>query len=90
MAKKNERKPDTRTEAEKLKDKKAAFVRVVTPRIGKALKAIRVVGYCATGAYHYNTEQTTAIIKALTEAVQGVKDRYEGKVTDAEGFKLPN
>lgn len=90
MAKKSETTGKVLTEAEKVQAKKDAFARVVRPRVSKAVKAIELVGSCATKAYTYNIGQTDAIIAALQAAVNNVKDRYAGKAGSDGGFKLPN
>lgn len=59
--------------------KTARFVRVVTPRIKKAIKAIRVVGYCSSSAYEYEAKQIEAITATLTGEVALLKKRFEQK-----------
>jgi len=90
MAKKSDSTKPELTEAQKVQAKKDAFARVVGPRVTKAVKAIELVGSCATKAYTYNIGQTDAIVSALQAAVNNVKDRYAGKAGSDGGFKLPN
>lgn len=75
MAKKVNRRKATIPENESKADR---FVRVVTPRVVKAVKAIKVVGYCANASYEYSPKQVKQIIDRLTAAVQSV----EGMLTD--------
>jgi len=90
MGKKSSSNKPELKEAEKVQAKKEAFARVVRPRVVKAVKAIELIGSCATSAYNYNEAQITAIIDALQDAVNNVKDRFEGKAGSDGGFKLPN
>lgn len=90
MAKKATRKPsDTRTEAQKAQDKKDAFVRVVTPRVNKALHAISNVQSCASAIYTYSDAQKNAIIQALKAAVENCEAAYKGEAKGVSGFQLP-
>ena len=59
--------------------KQARFVRIVLPRIVKAVKAIGVVGYCTGSAYEYTSTQTDQIVSTLHEAVRNLEDKFEGK-----------
>ena len=70
-------------------EKRAAFVKVVSPRVGKALKAIRLIGNCASANYIYKPEQAACIVAALEGAVQGVKDIYAKKAAKQSEFTLP-
>ena len=59
--------------------KQDRFIRVVSPRVIKAVKSISVLGYCAGPTYEYTTEQTTQIINLLHEAVNDLQARFERK-----------
>lgn len=59
--------------------KSARFKRVVTPRVNKALKAIKVVGYCSGSTYEYTPDQVEAIIVALNEAVIKTGSKFAEK-----------
>ena len=81
------------TDAEKAKkdvERNAAFVRVVTPRINKALKAIRLVGSCAGPSYIYTREQRDAVGKALQVEVMSCIERFAGTKKEAASFVLPS
>lgn len=79
---------DTRTAEQKIKDKQAAFVRIVQPRVDKALKAISLVGNCATSNYLYTSEQAARIGMVLDKAVVSVQEKYAKKTTESTGFSL--
>lgn len=64
------------------------FVRVVTPRIARAIKAITVIGYCASSVYEYKPEQVAQIQLALTEALALMKDRFSSKKAVGTEFKF--
>lgn len=75
-------------QAEKLQAKRDAFMRVVTPRVNKACKAIRLVGNCAAANYIYSPEQAAAITAALQRSVDGVVSVYAKKADKQEQFSL--
>jgi hypothetical protein len=66
MTKKSPKSPSDVPENE---TKDAKFLRVVTPRITKVVKAIRVIGNCFGTGYTYTPEQATQIISALTAEI---------------------
>lgn len=55
------------------------FVRVVTPRVAKAVKAIRTIGFCAGSTYEYTPNQVNQILKALDTAFQTLRKQYTEK-----------
>lgn len=69
-------------------ERKAAFIRVVEPRVAKALKAISLIGNCAGAGYSYNEEQVTQIKIALTKAVTVVGDKFSKVKEQQSEFKL--
>lgn len=73
--------PKDETKAEK-------FVRVVTPRVNKAVKAINQIGNCAGAGYQSTTEQVEQLFKALTAAIKTTADKYSGSTTDDSSFKF--
>jgi len=72
------------------KDEKPAarFRRVVEPRVGKALKAIGLVGSVTGAAYKYSEEDVHSISLALKDAVDKAIQRLLGQGDVASGFKL--
>lgn len=81
MAKRKTTVPENETPAQ-------CFVRVVEPRVGKAIKAIDLVGSVTGSAYKGKDEQYAQILAALTDAVERVEQRFAGKGDKASGFKL--
>lgn len=81
MAKRKTTVPDNETPAQ-------AFVRVIEPRVGKAIKAIDLVGSVTGSAYKAKDEQHAQIVTVLREAVDKVEQRFAGKGGTASGFKL--
>ena len=73
-----------KTAEEKAKD----FIRVVTPRVKKALKAIRLIGNQSGSAYNYTPEQVANIITALRLEVDAVEKRYAGSGQQDIDFSL--
>lgn len=78
-----------RTDEQIQADKKEAFVRVVTPRMDKAIKAMRNVSMCASPNYVYSEEQKRAVIAALEVAFDEVKAAFGGEQKSTTGFVLP-
>lgn len=66
--------------------KSARFIRVVTPRVSKACKAISVIGYCAGGTYEYTPEQIKQIVDTLTNAQNEILAKFAGKKSADEEF----
>ncbi len=60
--------------------KAARFIRVVTPRINKAIKSINTIGFCAASSYEYTPEQVKEIKTALLHAVSGLEKKFAGEV----------
>lgn len=64
------------------------FVRVATPRVGKALKAIRVIGYCAGSTYEYTPNQVDDIKAALAKELTGLIESFEKKTPTQSDFSF--
>lgn len=62
------------------------FVRVVTPRMNKAIKAIKQVGFCATSPYDYTAEQAERIISVLLVEVKQLAAKFDKKAAGEGGF----
>ena len=62
------------------------FIRVVTPRMGKAMKAIRVIGFCAGSVYEYTPKQIEQILSALTTSIETLSKQFSTKVSDKPTF----
>lgn len=80
----------TRRKANIPKDESKAdrFVRVVTPRIVKAVKSISVVGYCAGSTYEYTPKQIQQIVDVLLDAVEGVNKKFTVKTVAEREFEF--
>ena len=77
------------TEAQKKQVKVENFIRVLPPRMDKALKAIKMVGDCTLPTYSYNEEQSMFVVAQLQKAVDTVKSLFSGQPGKTTGFKLP-
>lgn len=66
--------------------KKDRFVRVVKPRINKAIKHINMVGFCASSAYEYTPEQVEQIGDTLFNAVSSTIAKFTTKPKDESVF----
>lgn len=86
MAKKQKVTLTPEQKAKKAQAKRDAFIKVVVPRMTKAIKAIRLVGNCSSGNYLYTTEQAVYIYEALVNAVQAVEKAYSGKAEKEAEF----
>ena len=73
-----------KTQDEKHRD----FVRVVTPRVKKALKAIALIGNQAGSAYSYTENDVGLIITSLRVAVDAVEKRYSSSGVQDVDFSL--
>lgn len=90
MAKKTEGNKPERTAAQKLQDKKDAFLRVCEPRLNKAVKSIHLVELCASPNYESSPEQVKAVVLVLQTAVDKVKASFAGEKKAVAGIKLPS
>lgn len=86
MAKTGSDKKQPLNAAQKGDKKRADFVRVVTPRVTKAIKAIGLIANCSGANYLYTDEQAGQVIKVLNEAVNAVAEAYVKKAVAASGF----
>lgn len=64
----------------------ARFIRVVTPRVNKAVKAIEVIGFCAGAEYEYDKVQVKQIHDTLVDAMGRIGERFLGKAEGSGGF----
>lgn len=72
------------------KDEKpeARCIRVIQPRVGKALKTIRLVGAVTDAHKLLTPKHKEEIIGVLEQAVREVKHRFAGQGAAASGFTL--
>ena len=77
-----------KTSPPKDESKAARFIRVVTPRVNKAVKAIKVIGFCAGSTYEYTPKQVEQISQTLFAAMNGLADNFAKKVSAQEEFKF--
>lgn len=68
--------------------KSEKFVRVVTPRIHKAVKSIDLLCNCAGSNYEYTLEQVEQITQALFASVNRVVDAYSVKRHKQDVFEF--
>lgn len=66
--------------------KSERFVRVVTPRVNKAVKAIKQIGFCSAASYEYTSKQIEQIMKALKAAQDEVLAKFAGKQEEGGVF----
>lgn len=64
------------------------FIRVVTPRIGKAVKAIGVIGFCAGSTYEYSESQVDQIIHELESSLISLAQTFAGEKGGGNSFKF--
>ena len=83
MAKKQARK---KADIPKDESKADRFTRVVTPRINKAVKAIRVIGYCSGSTYEFTPEQVKQIVQVLFKSVDNLEANFSKKADKQDSF----
>jgi hypothetical protein len=84
------------TEAEKAarkaslanESKAQRFVRVATPRVKKAIKAIDAVSQCTGSRYEYTEEQRDKILTAIGNAATNLRNRLMNEKAADTGFSL--
>lgn len=67
-------------------DKHEKFLRVVTPRVKKALKAIGLIGNQAGTAYAPTVDEVTLMFATIRKKVDDTEKRYLGACTDEGDF----
>ena len=58
------------------------FIRVAEPRVGRACKAISLIGNFATGDYEYTEQQVESMFEALQDELNTQKAKFTKKGTD--------
>ena len=66
----------------------ARFIRVVTPRVNKAVKAIDVIGFCTGSSYEHTPAQVKQIHDNLAAALERLGKRFLGKADSGGGFEF--
>ena len=69
-------------------DKHAAFLRVVTPRVNKALKAIELIGNQAGAAYAPTKAEVAEMFVVLRRAVDNAQKCYTSGAAQVSGFSF--
>ena len=77
-----------RNSQEKKENKQDKFKRVVTPRIQKAIKAIHLIGNCASSGYDFTEADREQIGDALVTAVSEVMSKFTSPKTAQQLFKF--
>jgi len=83
MAKKRKTNPPPKDETKEQK-----FIRVVTPRVAKAVKCIKLIGNCAGIGYDYTTAQVDQINEVLDAAVTHVGNKFIKAEADSSEFSF--
>ena len=52
------------------------FIRLVTPRVIKAVKSIKLIGNCSASSYEYTPEQILKMTETLQSALDSMTDKY--------------
>ncbi len=64
------------------------FIRVAEPRVGRACKAISLIGNFATGDYEYTEQQVDAMFAAMQEALDTARAKYRKGKESSPGFEV--
>lgn len=83
MAKKADRKRQAIPANESKADR---FKRIAAPRVAKALKAIRQIGFCAGSGYESTPEQQKQIREYLEKELVALGSSFRGKTESASEF----
>ena len=71
-----------------VENKHDKFKRLATQRVPNAVKKIELLGHLSSSAYESTAEEADKIIGALQQAVDGVKEKFSKKKTQAPKFEL--
>ena len=69
-------------------DKHADFLRVQTPRVNKALKAIELLANCAGAAYAPTKTEVADMFATIRSKVDAVEECYTEGASLESGFKF--
>lgn len=83
-----EKKKRRRQNIPKDEDKSQRFVRVVSPRVDKAVKAIKQIALCAGKTYEYTPQQANQIKGTLMKELTILSSAFEKKAQADTGFKF--
>jgi len=73
---------------EKPENKRDKFLRLVNPRVNRAVHSIGLIGNCASSAYEFSEADVAKVIAAINAATQTLAERFAGKTSIAGGFKI--
>ena len=62
------------------------FIRVVQPRVAKAVKSISTIGFCAGASYEYTEDQIKQIAETLIVSLRALQATFVGKGEVSGGF----
>lgn len=68
--------------------KEDRFIRIVEPRVQKAVKAIAILGNCTGSTYKYTDGQSLQILKGLQDALDTLAGQFSATKSTIEKFKL--
>ena len=69
-------------------NKRDKFLRLVNPRVNRAVHSIGLIGNCASAAYEYKEADIAKVLAALNAATETLAERFSGKTSVAGGFKI--
>lgn len=85
----DEKKKRKKADIPEKESKQARFIRVITPRMKKALKALKMVSNCGGVNYSYTPEQVKKVEDTLIEATANCIECFKkGKQDTGESFSL--
>lgn len=82
------KKPSTSSSGDKTETKAERFIRLATPRVEKAIKALKTLGNCAGSSYEYTPEQVSDLLVALGSELSALESKFEQKKSAQTAFKF--
>jgi len=64
------------------------FLRIVEPRVNRAIRALELVGNCSVKSYAYTPEEIEQIHSTLRGAIETAMTRFYNKGGTTKGFKF--
>lgn len=64
------------------------FKRVVSPRVMKAVKAIRTIGFCTGASYEHQPAQIQQIVDRLVNELKDMEAKFTSKGEGKQGFEF--
>lgn len=75
-------------EMSKPEDKTDKFIRVIQPRVNKALKAIRLLGNCTSSGYKWTDAMSEHVLAELSTELDTLSNKFARRTDKQTNFEF--